>query len=138
VNSAVRPLDATPQETGQECVLRCHSGWCLGGQRDAYWPDQNDPNAEYGAGAHISQNCFPGICDVEHPECEPIPPFAVLDDLEESLLEGDRQGVRGIMNRYKGQFVLNEERSAVQLISCDRWRIAHLSAPASLVGALSE
>lgn len=134
------PMEA--QETGEECVLYCHSIMCPPESHYAV-ADAVIPNSMSSAGSHSI--CFPGSCADKHPSCTPdnageglVSLEHLLDDLEWAIEGGDVDSFRSVVAQLGSRVVLYEARDALQLRGCDGGVVGHFPLSDGLVAVLSD
>jgi hypothetical protein len=87
---------------------------------------------------HLELQCKSGTCDTKHGPEGCISGFAQVEaeGLRSALARRDLPELVRLADDYPEQVLINEERKAVQIASCDGAVVAHLPVESRLLDAL--
>ena len=117
----------------------CEEGW-----HDAFYLPEgqwHQYNALTNSGPHNDNQCYDRRCDDPETHGPPCMSFAAagadLDGLRGSLAQGSVPRLRTMLKKHQAHFVLNIERSSIQILNCAGDAVAHLPIPRSMVSQLN-
>ena len=128
-----------------ECDIFCQEGApanCEEGDHDAYYLPYGQwhlYNASTGSGPHNDKECWPDLCEDEHsPVCYAFAAASAdLESLRASLARASVRDVRNMLAKHEAHYVVNTERSAIQILNCTGDAVAHFPIPGALTRDLS-